>query len=536
MYNVIIVDDEAIIREGIQNKIDWAELGLACVGTCENGKQAVELLKTEHIDIVLADIYMPFMNGLELAKHIHNNYPHIKTIILTGCDDFKYAQSAVKLQVFDYLLKPITSAELKEILEKTKTQLDNEHSRQHEINRIAALLKENNPHIKQRFLNQIISGEISPKDVEGKLAFFGIYFKGSKVMAAVLDVDEGYNKQFSPDSADAELLYFAVFNITEELVSDSELGVAFQNNDKQTVILFLGDDSLMDQAASLCERIRRILEEKLMFTITIGIGSVHSGPEQIKTTYSEAIDALNYRFLIGNNRSILITEIKDKLDQKQYSFFEHEKELLLSIKSNKPDLIEKNVCDTINNIKKANLTPARSFYIIQQVLFSLEKSLFELDIDLNELLDGDDNLMVELYKYKTLDEVQIWLIKLCKNVATFLSTERESYCNSLTARAIDFIKDNYSNPDISVNSVCKYLYISVSYFSSVFKNATGETFIEYVTKVRMEKAKDLLRATNLKTYEIARKVGYSDPHYFSSSFKKYTGETPTAFREGGISS
>lgn len=532
MYKILIVDDEAVVREGIRDNIDWCELGFEFAGGCENGSEAMEAVDKLQPDVVLTDICMPFVDGLELTRYIFGKYPRIKVIILTGYDEFEYAQQAVKLKAYDFLVKPITANELRKLLGKVKNDLDEESRKLEDLNRLKMQLLESLPLLRERFLNRLVSGNLRSGELDDKLKYFGIGFKGEYFMTMAVDIDDyGELGRFHPGTED-ELLLFASYNICEELVSREENGIVFQNRHDKIIVILSGSDadSLRENSLRLSEEIRQSIEKYLKFTVTIGIGGICSNPGELSLSYKGAISALDYRFMLGKNRVIDITDMEQNNSRYYFYKMQWEKKLATAIKVGTPREIDEIVEGIIKDLKRSFIPVERCYIHIQQVITSIINTIDELGMDEGEVF-GNASPFTEVYGFKTLNEIEIWLKALSKKTADFIVGRRSDYCKVQVTKAEEFIIQNYTDENISLNSICKHLFISTSYFSLIFKNHTGETFVEYLTRVRVEKAMELLKSTSLKTYEISNSVGYADPHYFSLIFKKATGLTPTEYRE-----
>jgi len=534
MYNIIIVEDEAILREGMAKKIKWAEIGYNLVGLCENGVEALELIEKQHVDVVLTDIHMPERGGLSMSVIIAEKYPHIKTIILTGYDVSKYVMISLRAKVWDFILKPITAAELTSTLQGLKTELDKERKITEERKRHEVLLSESRSLMRARFLKLLVYGELDDDEVTKKLDYFGIKLEGPNFAIARIEVELDDCREFFPEDSNAELLYFAINNICDEIITNAGLGYAYQNQNERTVILFSGGKNLETEAYKLCEKIRVFLEENLGIVVTIGLSKPFSDMKNSRAAYFQSIKALLHRIVSGCDRTILVSETKTNFNAINYTFFDFEKDIISAMHSNAHDQIEQVVESFIDALGKSDLTMNQCYHLSKRILFAIEKLFYELGIELDDLLKGlldeGESLTTKVYQYKTLESLRRWLCDVCVLAANYLSSQRDGYSAGVIAKAKDYINRNYTNPKLTVGSICKYLFISVSYFSTMFKNATGETVVEYLTGLRVEKAKELLAKTRLKNYEVANKVGYSDPHYFSTLFKKYTGKTPTTYR------
>lgn len=532
MYKILIVDDESIVREGIRDTINWEELGFEFAGDCADGREAIEAVNTLQPDVVLTDIYMPFVDGLELARYISEKFPRIKVVILTGYDEFEYAQQAVKLKVYDFLLKPITANELRKILEKMKSDLDKEAKKSEDLSKLKMQLRESLPLLKERFLERLVSGHLRSGELDDKLKLFDIDFTGTKFIALAVDIDDYGQLDMIHQKGEDELLLFAVFNICEEIVLRGKNGIVFQNRNDKTVAILSGNTilSLKEAAMRLSEEIQQSVEKYLEFTVTIGLGVICSSLTDISRSYKGAISALDYRFVLGKNKVINIMDMEHNTSEFSFHKMQWDKKIASAIKIGTSDEIDKLVEAAIKDLKATLMPVERCYIYMQQILTSVINTIDELGVDESEVF-ADRNPFTEVYSFQTLDEMEAWLMELCHKASKAILEKRSDYSKVQVERAIEYIRENYNDKGISLNSVCKHLFISTSYFSLIFKNNTGKTFVEYLTKVRVEKAMELLKTTNMKSYEISNRVGYDDPHYFSLIFKKETGMTPTEYRE-----
>lgn len=292
------------------------------------------------------------------------------------------------------------------------------------------------------------------------------------------------------------------------------------------------DLELLNETANrLSEEIRQSIQKYLKFTVTIGIGLVIKNLNNISESYKGAVSALDYRFVVGKNHVISINDMESKAESRQVYNRDWQKKLVSGIKTGMTKEISKLIEGAMKNLKTTYVSMDRCHIQIQQVIFLIISSLNELGIYEAEIFGESFTPFTEIYGFKTLDQVEEWLKELCNKICLYISGRRNDFCKVQALKAEEYIRVNYQNPEISLSSICKHLLLSTSYFSIIFKNFTGETFIEYLTKVRVEKAMELIRTTSLKTYEISEKVGYLDPHYFSLIFKKATGLTTTEYRE-----
>lgn len=532
MYKILIVDDEAVVREGIRDNIDWNSHGYSFVGDCENGLDAMEAVDSLMPDVVLTDICMPFMDGMELAKYISEKYPRIRIVILTGFEEFEYAQQAVKLKAYDFILKPITSLELKKILAKIKGDLDAEKEEREDISRLKIQLRESLPLLRERFLNRLVSGNIGKKELSERLQYFNVKLSGEYFVSMIVDIDDYSALPELEPGIDNQLFPFAVFNISEEISANSDNSVVFQNRNDGTAIILAGGskEDLYERAVKIAEDIKQSIERYLGFTVTIGIGSISCKLEDIAFSYEKSLSALDYRFLLGKNQVISVLDMERNAGNTVIYNRNLDKELISEIKTGSSNKIAGVIYKIIKYLEEGYVSMHKCHVYVQQLIVSLLNLLDEMDIPSAEIFKNTSTPFAEIYQLKTLEDMKAWLGSVCSGICKAVAAKRNDFCEDIVIKAKEYIFANYNDEDISLNSICKHLLISTSYFSLIFKNSTGETFIEFLSRVRIEKAMELLKSTNMKTYEIAEKIGYGDSHYFSMVFKRMAGTTPTEYR------
>lgn len=530
-YKLLIVDDEVEVRKGIIDKIDWDSAGFEIVAEAENGKEALEMFEKTLPDVLLTDINMPFMNGLELSAIVREKYPTTKIIVITGYDEFEYAHKAIKLNVLEYILRPISAAELTDILLKTKNKIDSEIAEKENIEALREHFRKSLPILKEKFLASLITSTLTKEEIEERSRSYNIDLNGSSYTVSVVSIDFSAGQKSFED--EKELWKFSVLNIVEEIVAKYSLGVAFISNETVVIISSSKDyerDKIIERNFNALEELRQTIEKFLKFTVTIGIGSVCSDITQISQSYQNAVAALDYKIFMGNNRIIWIEDIEPKSADKIVFDELKERSLESSIKVGTPDEIS----DTIDKLFKEIVESKGSFndyqIYIMEMLTTILKVARNSDVDIDKIFGANHNLFVELHSLKGIEEVQSWFKDISVKIRNYIVKDRQDTAKELVEKAKEYVREHYGESDININRVCSYLHISPNYFSFIFKRETKTTFINYLTHVRMEEAKELLRTTNMKTFEIAEKVGYSEPNYFSYSFKKKFNLSPSEYR------
>lgn len=550
MYKLILVDDEADVREGLLEEIPWEEHGFQVVDKAENGREAIELIEKHLPDVVVTDIHMPFMNGLELSNWIKDKYPNTKVIILTGYDEFEYAQKAIKLQIDEYVLKPFSAGELIDILLKVKKQLDEETEEKENLQNLMQHYRKSLPVLRELFLSSLVSRRVSSAEIREKSLSYGMNLKAVAYMVSVIRVDyrhleyEQYSDEGSivthgslENTEDRQLQLFAVLNIAEEISVKYQCGKVFFHQD-DVVLLAMLPDSSSEQSSQrtleLLEEIRQSVQKYLKLTVTIGVGSLTHSLEGVHQGYREAIQALDYRLMLGNNRVIWIDDVelrKDQSRQEPLHYDEIKQQMLVrSIKLGTTQEVNDTVASLFESLELDQLSVNDYQVYVVEILTSIMKVAKEFSVELEQIFGSNELPFAEIYKFNNLNEVKMWITVLCVKLMNTISRGRQSSYNQLVKSAKEYILIHYDESDISINKVCNYLHISTGYFSSIFKKEVKMTFVNFLMHHRMEAAKALLRSSDMKAFEIAEKVGFADPNYFSFCFRKKFGISPKEYR------
>lgn len=526
MYKVLVVDDESVIRESISTRIPWNSMGYLLAGTCENGRQAVEILERDKIDVVLTDISMPHMDGLELAAYIHEHCPRTKTIIISCYDEFDYARRALKYQVFSYIIKPITAKEMIETLNHIKKVLDEENREALELTAMKSELKENKSVLRNRFLISLIHGRISAEELCRAEAENFDFPTGMQYYAVAYCVIEQCPQE----------MRYRLLETVQTVLTDMVEGCAFQGLDETVVIIFYGNKrhSFMYSAMECCERIRSTLEADDI-RISVYMGSEQEGISRIAVSYEEARNVREYRFLMNEScflysRDYIKEEVIEETVIDMTTWREH---LLLAVRSHLDEEIRRDIHDLASCMRELCMQKNRIILLFQNLILSVMELVELPGVENEELYHEEYRLIACLSECAYLYEAEERMIAFCIRTSDTLDGNRDSTAKRQAIMAMEYIEKHYAECDLSLQTICDYLSISISYFSSIFKDYHNETFVEALTRVRISKAKELFELTGMKTYEVADAVGYSDAHYFSAVFKKTVGMTPTEYAKGG---
>lgn len=545
MYKLILVDDEEEVRKGILDKIEWQKYGFEIAGEAENGIEALEIAEKCIPDVVITDIKMPFMDGLALSQKIREKYADTKIIILTGFDEFEYARKAVKLDIVEYILKPISSKELINVLVRVKNEIDNEITRIKDAEVFKEYYIKSLPLLREKFLGSLITGRFNKNEMLEKTNIYGINLSHKGFFVSVMDADfeaaHDVNVQEGRDALagdavsedSSEFLRLAALNLSSQIMDKYGMGLTFLHDD-YIVLLFFSEESdrdkMLAKVLAILQEIRQSIGKYHSLDATIGVGTFCSNIKDISLSYKNAAAALDYSLILGNDRIICIDDVEPQCIKKVV--FDELKERLLvsSIKVGTNEEIMKTIDGLLMEITDKNVTFKDCQMYLLEMLTAILRTARDLNIDLDSIFGENYNVFIEMYKFRNLIEIKDWLINICTRIKIYLSRNRQNTRKLLVNKALDYVKQYYCDSELTIDRMCNYLYISSAYFSNLFKKETKHTFVNYLTMFRLNKAKELLGTTNLKTFEIARAVGYSEPNYFSYCFKKSFNISPSEYK------
>lgn len=523
MYKVLLAEDEIQVLGAMMTTIQWEKYGYEVPLGFQDGRQAMEALEKGVVpNLVIADICMPFVDGLELTEFIGGHVPDALVVILTGYDEFKYAQKAIQLKVYDYILKPVTPNRMAELLVRFRQELD-----ERELKSL-----ENSMDIAgSYFLNKMVTQRLDPVTIQKYCRANRLSFAGNRYVVAVLDVDLPAPATVQ-ESGSLELMRYGLFNISQELAGRCGHAVAFQGKDGVANLIVSGQDStdVSALAEQLAGDIAGAVHNCLSITASAGIGKPVPGLDELCRSREQAAAALGYRFFYGS--SSIISEADVNIEQSGgMDYNSCEKKLIQAIKAMDRKSASDAVLSLTEQLRKNRVPLDKCVLYCLKMMMRVAALTNEITGEMNaESLEKiwEDS---DFYKASNLDVLGRLIQRVCDRAFEILEAVRNYTVSSQVAKAESYIRENYANQELSLNMITEHLAISTSYFSAIFKAKTGSTFVEYLTHVRMEKAKQILAFTDRRAYEIAEDVGFSDPHYFSVAFKRVTGITPKEYRD-----
>lgn len=532
LYRIILVDDEEEVRKGIIRKIDWEALGFQVVGDAENGQDALEKIEQLEPDVVMTDIRMPYMDGLTLTSWIRQKYPSVKVLIFSGFDDFEYAQKAIKLNVTEYILKPVNVEELTRILNRVRENLDQEIEQRRDVDLLRESYLSSLPILRELFLNDMVRGNMPAENIRQKLEEYKIDILGAeKWLTAVINVENEASEETGLTlHQEKELIPISVKSLLEDNLKDYCRFTAFNSAVGVTLIAAVDGErkqtSLIDLLGDICKEIKRILQ----VTVTIGIGYFSRELEQLPTAYQSAVDALGYREIVGTGKTIYINDMEPVSRGKLQLETRDEADLIAVVKFGTREKIEAAAKNFAARMEGARVHMRQLQVYQMSIINCLIRLMQQQDLELGAMFGTDEMYGKVIYGNMKPEEFASVITEVGCRMNEAMNRERDKTAKKVILEAKQYILDHYQDPELSVDVMCRQLHMSPAYFSTVFKRETGQTYIAYLTEVRLDKAVELLNTTDDKTYVIAQKVGYQEQNYFSYVFKKRFGISPTKFR------
>ena len=523
LYRVLLVDDEEDIREGISRKMDWLGLGFSLVGEAANGQDALELAESLRPDVILTDIKMPFMDGLELCRILTDRLPAARFVVFSGFDAFEYAKQAIQMNVVEYILKPINADELSAVLRRLKDQLDRERAERRNVELLRSRYTENLPVLRELFYANLLDGHIEPGTERERAAHLDIDLQGEEWAVGLAYIGS--------DRRDA-LSTLSVQKLLEESLTADRCRLTLYN-DWVAVIVSLTESFTIYDLIRVLDRVCTLAASYLGLTLTVGVGAPCKELSGMARSAAEARTALEYRSMVGRGQVIYIGDLEP--DGGQVLTFEEadERTLTAAVRLGSEQEVRDAAAALAGKIREANPSAGQYNLFLMELVTHLMKMTRRSGVGVEEVFGTGFSLPIQGSALPSLEELAGWCAERYLRLRTLIRRRQTDSAGQTVEAAKEYIRQHYAESDLSVEKLCAYLHLSSTYFSTLFKRETGTSFTAYVTTVRMEAAAEAIRGTEEKTYLIAQRCGYEDPNYFSYVFKRHFGVTPTKYRSEG---
>lgn len=532
MLKLMIVDDEAVIRNGIEKVVDWTALDIEIVGEASNGRDALNRALVLHPDIVVTDIKMPIISGIDFARELLKRRPDTCVVLLTGYSDFSYMQQAIQIGVVDYLLKPIRVDELEKLMRRLTMEI--KIRREEKMRQIATqqVMARNLPIMRGALLWDFLTKHITAETFEKRAKELGISLSGPIYTPIALDIDD-WKRLPQSENQNASLRY-SVLNIAEELFGSlGNAAFGYLTPESSLLGIVCSEDVSPDAIVETCSQIQFYTQRFFRFTVTAAIGSCVKTIDDFRLCAKQACSALDRKIYTGKNQVIQAGDFSAAKNNGAILLARQDEEALkesimmaknLDAQKKLDEIFDKYFSD-IRYTRKA----VRQFGLTL-ILVAL-RALSDEQISPEDAFGQDSLVVEEIEKYETLDEMRLFVKNVYSRAIRSIESKQDNNYRLIVRDAIEYVQQHYAE-SIYVSDVAAAVYVTPNYFSKIFKQETGENFTEWLNKFRIEKAKTLmLQQSGDKVYEIASKVGFHDYKYFAFIFKKYSGYTPGTFKK-----
>ena len=520
MIKVMIVDDRPLFRQYLRTNIEWEKYGFMICSEAKNGLDALGKAKDSPPDVLLTDINMPLMDGLELVEKMLEEHPDLDVVLITGHSEFEYARKAIQLGVCNYIVKPFEKEELILTLLKLK---DN-------INRVceAELENENKEKTLQELLfQQLIYREQvqNAKEIAENFRRLGISLNTKQFITIVVEIH-----RTEAIDTDNYVWKNTIINLVHQMFQSDKNIYVFSDYEGRIIMLLEKSEQEHDPLLKHdLNKLIKLIKTYLSFNITIGVGRPFSGFDGIRKSYLEGISATRANYEMESSKIIYYDEISSK--DKKYIFYSAETNevILKHLRNSDIQEIENVIAATYRELRQKNTLHEFADMIYQGLMSLLFSYIYQAGLQIQDIF-GEKSLIVNRLKEKDLDKQFYTLIEFYKKTTSFTKRFQNTRSYTIARGAMEYIEENYQRDNLSVKDIATSQYINETYLRTIFKKETGMAVNEYITKVRLEKAKTLLKTTEYRLSHIAELVGYCDASYLSKIFKKVVGVNPSQYR------
>jgi two-component system response regulator YesN len=526
---LLIVEDEHYVRERLADGIDWPGHQIELAAAVGSSREALTILQKDHIDIVLTDIQMPEMSGLELAKWLKEGYPSIKVIILTGYDDFEYARESIEYGVFQYLVKPAENEVIVSTVLDAKAAREKEISEKHNISILEKRWNEHLPHLQVLFVKNWINGRYSIWEIEKRSQDLLLSLEEKRFLPIIFDMDPISEDNGRFQVRDRSLVQFLLFTIAGDVLDDKEC-VILQDDDGMTAVVFFSphdepEDALYARVNPQINGMLGTVRDCLKLTASAGIGPLVTDKLLLPNAYKQSRMALQERIILGNAIAIPYRDAVPIKDSWMH-MNNLEKEFEVAIETGDSGKCEALIQQVMELGFSADMPVTEAKEMLWRITCLLARIVHTHGWTLRETMKEDFEAFENFNQLLSREHIGEWMRRMTSRISQTITERRQTGTQLAMSQIILFIQERLHDEGLNLYLVAEKMFISYSYLSRTFKEVTGEPFSDYVLRLRMERAKELL-AKGYKVYDAAEQVGYKHVNYFSKSFQKYWGVKPS---------
>ncbi len=540
MLKTFLVEDEVVVRETIKKMIPWEEHGFCLVGEAADGEMALPLIRKTKPDLLITDIKMPFMDGLTLARMVKKDMPEIRIVILSGYDDFNYAKQAIGIGVEDYLLKPITKKAFIERLEEIRSHYEKQQNQKEYYEKFYREIQAYEKNSSRDFFEALVSGRMNIGEIYERAERLGIDIAAEayNIIIFTLDSEENALGRYEGPSGWENQVHEKV----ENLFLNHEYAMLFRNTAFSYAVLIRGNREDIEEKTDQCiNELWKILDSgDSAGRWFLAAGEPVERLSAVKHSYHAASRAFARRYF-AEDHVMKYQSVKQEEESSGKNDFQKMKQV--DVNALNPAILQKFLGSGLleetgefvkNYFRAIGTEPMQSLvfrnYVVLNVRFSVLSFLKKLDAKLEEK-DLQETEQVLDTTSRSMEAAVEYSENLIRKAIELRDENTGNQSKGILKDAMEYINEHYMDEEISLNVVAGSVNVSSNHFSALFSQNMGQTFSEKLTSLRMEKARELLRCTALRSSEIAGRVGYKDAHYFSYIFKKTQGMTPSDYRK-----
>jgi AraC-type DNA-binding domain-containing proteins len=537
MLNLLIAEDDELERNGLISSINWEGLGITIAGCAEDGEQALEMAREIKPDILITDIRMPLMDGIELAGIIKKDYPDTKIIFISGFDDFNYALAAIKFNISDYILKPYNTdlEKVESSLKKVAYECLSEKRKKREERILQETINEYKPIFEDKFFRDIILGfEKNEGRIENKVSFFGIRKLAPAFLVVLIQIDEQNDILKNKTELESQLLKISLIEIFKEYLCKYYFFKIFSSHDNEFVIILNDNESTLkkeNEIEMILERMKNAIAMEYDMALTIGISNMEYKLTDMSRCYNEALEAIRHKFYLGRDKVIFYNDIKFAKNTVFPDVDEIIRNIIFSVKvGNQEDIYIKLDGLFEEYSQSAGINCKYIQNIAAGMVLQAIKVLMELDLNVNSFFAEELMPLNQLMVLETIPDIKSWLKSTFKNMVDIINDNNTKRMTNITTTVKRIIQEKYMK-DLLIEDIANEVFLSPNYLNTIFKKNSGKSINKYLIEIRMSKAMEMLNKPDATIYKVSESVGYKNIAHFSTLFKKYTNMTPMEYRE-----
>jgi two-component system response regulator YesN len=525
MYKVVLVDDENFDLEGLNKLIPWSDLNVEIVYSVNKSHLALDYIRTHPVDILITDIKMAVYSGIELAKKALVYLPNLNIIFISGYEDFQYAKEAIHLKASGYILKPVDDDEIIHLVKSTVDRLDSEQLK----HRADVSLKQSFHYVKGNFITHLLEGTFEEDKLDGLLEEYGLELQNCGMIAGIAEIDDVVLKLNSMTIEQQRNELQSVLQYISDYMKDKQLGLHCKLSHFQMgLVLYVSKEYTVEEQMN---QLVLFIKANSSLSITIGIGYEVNKAELLWKSLHHAKEMLNFKMFLGKNRIISSQTSKLGMAAGTKGVNEILGQMFSAMETY--ELVEIDDCvEELFYLAKSFEHRVTVYNFAIHIISKLESHLNKRNETFKSLLGWESNHLDLIYKFETIEDIKSWLRRMMFEISEMIYMKRDIKNSRFFDDLLKYVNSKSYN-DVTLRDVANYFSYSPNHLGFLFKEHFSESFSDYIIRIRMEKAEQLLHNPKLKVYEIADQLGYKSLTYFSRQFREYYGTSPGDFRKQG---